>query len=288
MKYSGSIIRLLLVAFVFVGLSGCASFVSTASKSLADQLQSTISSHNDPEMVKQALPAYMLMMESFIDEKSPDADLLMASAGLYTAYSSVFVDDLERQQRLAQRALDYGKRAICVQESKYCGITEKNYEAVTQLLTSTTKEDVPALFALGTAWGNWLKANSSDFTAIADLPKITAVMQKIVELDETYQDGSAHLYLGVIGTLLPPAVGGKPEVGRAHFEKAISLSEGKNLMVKVTYAQQYARMMFDQELHDKLLNEVLSTDPKQGQFTLTNWMAQEQARALLASGEDYF
>lgn len=288
MKYPYSLTRLLLMSFVFLGLSGCASLISNASKSLADQLQSTISSHDDPEMVKQALPAYMLMMESFIDDQSPSADLLMASAGLYTAYSSVFVDDLARQQRLANRALKYGKRAICVHEQNLCGITNKNYDGVTQLLATTDEQDVPALFALGTAWGNWLKANSSDFTAIADLPKITAVMQKIVELDETYQDGSAHLYLGVIGTLLTPAVGGKPEVGKAHFEKAIELSDGKNLMAKVTYAQQYARMMFDQELHDKLLNEVLAANPKQGQFTLTNWMAQEQARALLVSGEDYF
>ena len=38
-------------------------------------------------------------------------------------------------------------------------------------------------------------------------------MQRVIELHESYQDGAAHLYLGVLSTFLPPALGGKPEVG---------------------------------------------------------------------------
>ena len=46
--------------------------------------------------------------------------------------------------------------------------------------------------------------------------------------------------------------------------------------------------MLDQELHDRLLNEVLSADPVADGMTLTNRVAQERAKDLLASSKDYF
>jgi hypothetical protein len=96
------------------------------------------------------------------------------------------------------------------------------------------------------------------------------------------------LYLGGIATLLPQALGGKPEEGRKHFDKAIEYSGGKNLMAKVVYAQMYARLVFNQELHDSLLNEVLSADPNVKNFILMNTLAQREAKKLLASSPDYF
>ena len=73
-----------------------------------------------------------------------------------------------------------------------------------------------------------------------------------------------------------------------HFEKAIALSEGKFLMAKVVYAEQYAKLVFDKRLHDRLLNEVITADPRADGMTLTNRIAQERAVILLADGDDYF
>ena len=104
----------------------------------------------------------------------------------------------------------------------------------------------------------------------------------------THDSGQAWTYLGVMNSLRPEAIGGKPAEGRRDFEKAIELSGGKNLYAKTLFAEFYARLMFDQELHDKLLNEVLATDPHSPGFTLINTLAQERARKLLESGKDYF
>jgi len=46
--------------------------------------------------------------------------------------------------------------------------------------------------------------------------------------------------------------------------------------------------VFNQELHDKLLNDVLAADPKAPGLTLVNTLAQDRARALLVSGKEYF
>ena len=113
------------------------------------------------------------------------------------------------------------------------------------------------------------------------------LMERVIELDENHENGGPHLYMGGMETLLPASMGGKPEKGRAHFDKAIEINEAY-LMTKVIYAQQYARLMFDQELHDRLLNEVLSADPVVEGMTLTNRIAQERAKDLLASSKDYF
>lgn len=107
-------------------------------------------------------------------------------------------------------------------------------------------------------------------------------------LDETYQKGSAHLYMGILQSLLPAALGGKPEIARQHFETAIQLSENKNLMARVSYAEHYARLVFNQALHDKLLKEVLEAKPEQPGLTLMNTLAQQKARQLLETGKDYF
>ncbi len=59
-------------------------------------------------------------------------------------------------------------------------------------------------------------------------------------------------------------------------------------MVRVLYAKHYARLVFDKDLHDRLLNEVIAADPHAPGLTLINVLAQEQAHELLESGKDYF
>ena len=92
----------------------------------------------------------------------------------------------------------------------------------------------------------------------------------------------------MINSVRPEAVGGKPELGRTYFEKAVELSGGKNLYAKTLEAEFYARLVFNQELHDKLLNEVLAADPNAPGFTLINTLARQRAKKLLDSGKDYF
>jgi hypothetical protein len=149
-------------------------------------------------------------------------------------------------------------------------------------------EDVPLFFTLGAAWAGWIQSHRDDLEAVAELSRVEAIMQRVLALDETYQRGSAHLYMGTFAILVPPALGGQPEVAREHFERAITISRGANLMAKVVYAQQYARMVYDRDLHDRLLNEVLAADTRVPDLVLQNTLAQDRARVLLAGADDYF
>jgi hypothetical protein len=144
------------------------------------------------------------------------------------------------------------------------------------------------MYVLAGSWAGYLQANSEDWGAIADLPKIQSLLERVVALEPAHDQGQAWTYLGVLNSLRPEAIGGKPAEGKRDFEKAIELSGGRNLYAKTLYAEFYARLVFDQELHDRLLNEVLAADPVAPGFTLTNTLAQERARKLLESGKDYF
>ena len=47
-------------------------------------------------------------------------------------------------------------------------------------------------------------------------------------------------------------------------------------------------LLYDRELHDRLLGEVLSADPYVDGLTLGNVLAKEQAAQMLAEADDYF
>ena len=107
-------------------------------------------------------------------------------------------------------------------------------------------------------------------------------------LNEEVSNGDAHIYMAVMESFLPPAMGGKPDVAKAHFESAIKISDGKNLMALLLYAEKYARLIFDKELHDSLLNRLLETKFNESDMTLINTIARAKAKILLDESNDYF
>jgi len=269
-------------------LAGCASFATSATSRLANNLSGAILNQDDPETVEAGMPSYLLLVDSLIAGDPQNENLLLAGSKLYGAYASAFVREPERARRLTRKAIDYSDRALCAHDVRLCNLLERHYDDFATVIGSLKVGDVPVLYASGTARAGWIQANSSDWNAIADLPKVKAMMARVVELDETYDHGEAHLYLGVIATLLPPALGGKPEEGKVHFDRAIELSAGRDLMAKVEYARRYARITYDRPLHDRLLQEVLDADATAPGLTLSNVLAKRQARELLASADNYF
>ena len=278
----------LAVQFALLGsLCGCASLIDKVTSGLAADLSNAILNSDDPAVIRDGAPAYLIMLDA-LGQEGASADLLRASASLNSAYATAFVADEARQRNFTDKAFRLAQRAACIDVAWLCEARTLPFDEFETLAATLKPADVAAAYALATAWAGWIQARSEDWNAVADLGRVKPLMARIVELNERYDHGGPRLYMGVFETLLPPALGGKPELGRSHFQRAIEISAGRHLLVKVFYAESYARLVFDRELHDRLLNEVLAADPTVEGLTLMNTIAQAQARDLLASADAYF
>ena len=271
------------VLFGLLSLSACVSV-----SDMADGLGQAMLSQDDPQTVRDGAPAFLLLLDGLVQSDPEDAATLMAGAKLYAAYAAVFVDDEARLKRMINRARDYSRRALCEELPTLCAVADSPFEVFNATLRHIDDDDIAVLHTYAVIWVAWIKANRTDWNAIADLAKVKAVMQRVIALDEGYDRGSAHLYLGLLNTLLPKNLGGNPDLARQHFERAVELSKGRDLMVKVHYAERYARLVFDKKLHDHLLHEVLQAEASEPGLTLLNTLAKEKAQQLLASGKEYF
>jgi hypothetical protein len=93
---------------------------------------------------------------------------------------------------------------------------------------------------------------------VADLELARILVERSVQLDESYQQAAGHTFLGYDDSILSPALGGNPDGGRQHFERALTLTERKALLVQVNYARSYAAQTQSRDLFVSLLNEVVS------------------------------
>ncbi len=268
--------------------SGCSTLISSVTQSFAEDLSAAILNNPDLAMVRDGAPSYLILVDSLVARAPEDAFMLQQSARLHSAYAAAFVVDEERAKLLHAKAKSQALASACHGMKNACGLDTRPYQAFERWVNKQGRRSVPQMYDLAVSWAGWIQANSDDFSAIADLARVKALMLRVSEVQPGYDDGGVFLYLGVMETLLPPGMGGKPDIGRRYFEQAIELSQGANLMAKVMYADQYARLMFERELHDKLLLEVLDSPVEVDGLTLMNMVAKEQAQTLLDSADDYF
>lgn len=255
---------------------------------LPTNLSRSMMNQEDPELVRTAAPAYLLMLDALVETYPNDETFLIPAAKLYGAYAGVFSNDEAQTQRMANRAKEYALRALCENEEDLCEALDKKVEDIQIELDDLDEDELTLVYTYAASWASWIQANASDWDAVAQLPKVKTLFNWVLSYDADYDNGTAQVYMGVLESQLPPSLGGRPDLAQQHFEHAIKASENRHLMAKVLYAQQYARLLFEQELHDRLLTEVIAADPRAEGLTLINQLAKQQAEVLLAESAEYF
>ena len=277
-----------IIALSMILLAACATVVATAGGGMAGNLNKAILNQDDPVLVRDGAPAYLLMLDSFVEGAPENVTVLSAAAELYSAYGVVFVDDPIRSRKLTTRGRAYGQRTLCAAKKSACDIWELNYDEFIAKLQDLNEKDAAALYTFGLSWIAYIQAHSDDWSALAKLPLAQATLKRVQVIAPDYQQANIEHFLAVLDTIRPPALGGDFEAGLAHYERAMSLSGGYDLSIMVDFAKYYARTLYDRDLHDQLLTEVLKADPVQTGYTLFNTLAQEEAENLLESADDYF
>ena len=277
-----------LLPVLALSLAGCASLVSSAASEFADNLSAAVLNQTDPATVRDGAPAYLLLLDSLVEGNRESPDIYAAAAQLYASYGAIFATEPGRSARLTERARDYASKAICLGYKTACGWQDMDFQAYEASLAGLKPRHADYVLAYGVASLAWIRAHSDDWNALAELPHMQALLERYLDIGEPSATASVYTYLGILATLRPPALGGEPEKGRNYFERALELTAGEDLSVKVEFARGYARLMYDRELHDQLLNEVMTAETVVDGYTLTNVLAQQDAASLLASADDYF
>jgi len=277
---------LLGLALAVVSLAGCGSLIRSATGGLTEQLGEAVLGQDDPELVREATPTLLILIDSLAAGDASPA-VLGAAAQLYAAYGVVFVNDPERSRKLTGRAYNYGRRALCAAESAGCGVEKLRFQDYETRIGAFPASKAQALYDYVIGYLAWVQARA-DYEALAQLPRLQVALERLLAVAPAPIRGRAHMYMGTLQCLRPASLGGAPEEGMRNFEQALRLTGRKDLSVQVEYARNCARLLYDRELHDRLLEEVLSAEAEQPGLTLFNNLARKDAQELLSSADDYF
>lgn len=245
---------------------------------------------NDVELAKISMPANLKLIESLIVEDPGNRRLRVYAANGFYGYTFGFVedDDPRRASTLYQRGFDHARLALS-QTGFKSNIEKISLDQLKQDLNQVNKNAVSELFWTAACWAKWIDMNRQDPARLAEMGKAAALMQRVLELDETYYYGSAHLFFGIYYGNRPPMLGGNPELAERHFRKAREITDGKLLLVDLLYAQYLARQINNQRLfHEKLTHVVDAPEGLYPEMALVNKIAQRKARSLLSKEGELF
>lgn len=258
----------------------------------------------DLHLAKEAAAANIKLLEGMLKSDPENRLLLALLSRAFASYSMAFVEmrawtlwhsnpmgyreEMRRALRLYDRGKEYGILSLPDAEgfrkSLHGGI-----DGFKKHLQNYRKETVPQLFWLAFNWALKINLSKDKPSAIISLPKVVALMKRLQELDEKFYYGGIHLFFGTYYAGRSKMLGGDPEKGKEHFEKALQISEKKFLLTYIFYAKFYAIQKQDKELFQNLINEVLNAPENLlPEERLVNKLSKDTAKTLARNIDDYF
>ena len=275
------------LALVFlINGSGCTSVIVSP---LLDPLTLSLQKQTDLKLLQDGSPSLLLLLDGLIAGDPDNGHLLMTATKAYGAYATVLYEDgeVERAVNMSIKAKEYGI-TILKQLPGLKNINSTTLTEVEQALDKISKSKAADLFWGTYGWAIWIQYQEGAPAAMVDLPIVEQIMLRVVELDESYYYGGAHIFLGAYYGSRPQILGGKPEASRQHFERALLLNDRKFLLTHVAYAETYARAMFDRELFLELLTEVIEQPLLDSDMASSNKVAKVKAEKLIVQIDDFF
>jgi len=284
--------------------SGC-SVRKIAVKKLGDALAesgTTFASDNDPELVKEALPFSLKLIEALLAESPRHRALLLAASSDFTQYAYAFIkeeaDETEpvnfarasemrlRARNLFLRARDYGVRGLETRHPGFGAILNKDPR---NAVSAAKRQDVPLLYWTAASWGLAITLSKNEPSLIADQPIVEALVDRALVLNEAFDQGAIHSFLISYEPVRQGAEGDPLERARKHFERAMQLSGGYQAGPLVALAESVSIAKQDRAEFRSLLEKALAVDVNaKPEYRLANLVMQRRARWLLSRIDDLF
>ena len=290
-------LRALPILLMALLASGC------VTKLLANALSgpSTLTSDDDPELIRDAAPFGLKLMETVLQREPNDVPLLTSLAEGYTAYAVAFVMEdaglasLEghlqdekrlslRARKLLLRARGYALRGL---EIRHPGITAKleSLRDLDKAVEALTREDVPLAYWAAASWALAISVSRSDMALVAQLPAPGALVRRAIALDESWGEGSLHAFQV---SYLSNSSGEPSKEVRAAFDRAVELSRSERLGDFIAWAE--GPLVAAQRRADfvSTLEKVRDSTVQNPKYNLANVIARRRAEALLAHVDELF
>ncbi|MHB1083705.1 MAG: TRAP transporter TatT component family protein [Thiobacillus sp.] len=279
----------LLVACVQLGGCSTGQLIARGASPLIDNGLIAMNRETDLEIARVSIPANLKMIEALLLADPGNAAYeLQAAMGFYGYVMGFVDDDPDRASALYRRAFDHASVALAAQGMPAELLTGDTIQ-FDAALAKLNPRAVPALFWTASSWGKWIEHQLDEPARLAELPRVEALMRRVLALDETYYHGGTHLFFGAYYGGRAPMFGGDFTRAAQHFDQAARISQNRLLLVDVYRAQYLFRQMADRAAFHAALTRVIdapaSTDPD---LNLANAIARKKAGKLLAQEDTLF
>jgi len=293
------------VAVLLALVAGSCSIERYATGKVADALSAqggTFASDEDLELVRDASPFGLKLMENVLESQPDHQELLTALARSFTQYAYAFValdgdiaesESLERAEVLRARARslflrgrEYGLRALEVCQPGFRAALERDPRVAAGMLG---RPEMDALYWSAVAWGASLALSKDRPEAVADQPLLEALFDRALIVDEGYGDGSLRTVLIAYEPSRIGAERGAAERARKHFARAVELSRGQSAGPYVALAEVASIAAQDRSEFLRLLGQALAIDVDLApERRVENQVQQRRARWLLSRVDELF
>ena len=292
MIYSKFCFRISLLLFLAMFLGGCG---------LAKLAR--IQGEGDLAVVEATLEGNIGTLENL--SKIGSKNLIVKTARAYSSYAGFIEDkmeeaeiagDYETAEDMRARAIDlyirsegYAIKALAKSDKTFSEVRTVDFAALEKALQKLKKKDVEPLFWTAYSIGRGISLQKDDPMQVIDLARVELMMGRVLELDETFYFGGAHLFYTVYYGDRGISIGGDPEKAKEHIAHVDRINDGKFLMSKFYLARYYAYPKQDVTLFKQSLQEVLDapSDIYPGEEAATS-LAKSRAKRLLNQVDDLF
>ena len=262
-----------------------------------------IQGEGDLAVVEATLEGNIGTLENL--SKIGNKNLIVKTARAYSSYAGFIEDkmeeaeiagDYETADEMRARAIDYYTRsegyatkALAKSDNTLKEIRTVDMATFEKALQKLKEKDVEPLFWAAYSIARGISLQKDDPMQVIDLARVELMMRRVLELDDDFYFGSAHLFYTVYYGDRGISIGGDPEKAKEHIAHVDRINDDKFLMSKLYLARYYAYPKQDVTLFKQALQEILDapSDIYPGEEAATS-LAKSRAKRLLGQVDDLF
>lgn len=259
-SYSFSLLALLIVLML---LSGC------AAQRMAGWEQEVVKAEGDAaQLISQAneywnqrhdmaqLEQALALFEKAATIDTENLELFITIArGNYFLADAYLTEDKDQQTAVYEKSLSFAEKAMAI-DPEFKELVEGG-EMVEDAIRVLDVEYVGAIYWGSASLGKW-GLNKGLATILKNKERGRKMMERCVELDETYFYGGPHRWFGSYYGKLPTIAGRDLNKAKEHFDKALAIAPNY-FGTRVLQSEYYSKNAQDKELFRSDLEFVLNT-----------------------------